>query len=175
MSSRRTSRRQASREQRQDEQRRARRQRRLKRLLPFIIGGVLVLAAGTAGFVLATRDAKVLPPTTVILNHPEIFPPQKIMTTPIEYAVQSHLMEHGAGEGSPPGVVVSYNCVKFTCEPDLVAQLTPLVESSPSGVYLAPYPTMDAKIALTTRGKVETLDTVDADRIRQFIAARPSR
>ena len=43
------------------------------------------------------------------------------------------------------------------------------MESFPPQVYLAPYPTMDAKIALAAPGKLLTLDDLDEDKIRKFI------
>ncbi len=76
-------------------------------------------------------------------------------------------MEH-VGDGDP-GIIVSYNCADYQCEPDLVEQLANLVHSYPPQVFLAPFPRMDAKIALTTQGKLVTLDAFDETRIRRFI------
>ena len=45
-------------------------------------------------------------------------------------------------------MLVQYNCVGFQCEANLVDRLTEIVLTYPPQVYLAPYPTMDAKIAL---------------------------
>ena len=44
---------------------------------------------------------------------------------------------------------VQYNCEQFDCEPDMVERMQAIVEQAPSNVYFAPYPKMDAKIALT--------------------------
>ncbi|MCZ6615404.1 MAG: hypothetical protein O6920_06465 [Chloroflexi bacterium] len=44
-----------------------------------------------------------------------------------------------------------------------------IVESYPPQVYLAPYPGMDAKIALAAPGRLEVLDNFDEQRIREFI------
>ena len=76
----------------------------------------------------------------------------------------------------PPGqMLVQYNCQGYQCEPDLVQNLTDLVKEYPPSVYLAPYPVMDAKIALAAPGKLETLESFDEERIRQFISRNLSR
>ena len=66
-------------------------------------------------------------------------------------------------------MLVQYNCRDFPCEPDLVDRLTEIVQSFPPQVYLAPYPTMDAKIALAAPGKLLTLEAFDEVKIREFI------
>ena len=43
----------------------------------------------------------------------------------------------------------------------------------PSSVYLAPYPGMDAKIALAAPGRLEILDEYDEDQIAASIAFAP--
>ena len=48
-------------------------------------------------------------------------------------------------------------------------RLTEIVVTYPPYVYLAPYPTMDAKIALAAPGRLLTLDSLDEDKIREFI------
>ena len=65
--------------------------------------------------------------------------------------------------------MVQYNCVNFQCDADLVDKLTEIVLTYPPQVYLAPYPTMDAKIALAAPGRLLTLDAFDEDKIREFI------
>lgn len=47
--------------------------------------------------------------------------------------------------------------------------------SFPPFVYLAPYPTMDAKIALAAPGKLLTLDALDENNIREFINDNSNR
>ena len=54
-------------------------------------------------------------------------------------------------------------------------ELTEIVLSFPSDVYLAPYPTMDAKIALAAPGRLVTLETLDASKIRAFITENLDR
>ena len=66
-------------------------------------------------------------------------------------------------------MLVQYNCVDFQCDDGLVDRLTEIVLTFPTQVYLAPYPTMDAKIALAAPGRLLTLDTLDEDKIREFI------
>ena len=65
--------------------------------------------------------------------------------------------------------MVQYNCVNFQCDAALVDRLTEIVLTYPPQVYLAPYPTMDAKIALAAPGRLLTLDAFDEDKIREFI------
>jgi len=66
-------------------------------------------------------------------------------------------------------MLVQYNCRNYQCDGDLVDRLTKIVLSYPPQVYLAPYPTMDAKIALAAPGKLLTLDALEEDKIREFI------
>jgi hypothetical protein len=66
-------------------------------------------------------------------------------------------------------MLVQYNCRTYQCEGDLVDRLTEIVEGYPSTVYLAPYPTMDAKIALAAPGRLVTLDAFEEERMRSFI------
>ena len=121
-----------------------------------VIASVAVLVIGgiIGGFVYAVATNKTLPPTSFSPNHSESLPPQQINTTPIPRLVQEHVMERGGGH--PPGqMLVQYNCQDYQCEPDLVQKLTDLVQGYPPQVYLAPYPGMDAKIALAAPGKLD--------------------
>ena len=72
-------------------------------------------------------------------------------------------------------MLVQYNCVQYQCEPDLVERLTEIVRDYPPYVYFAPYPTMDAKIALAAPGRLLTLEILDEDRIREFISSNSDR
>ena len=72
-------------------------------------------------------------------------------------------------------MLVQYNCVDYQCEPDLVATLTKIVGSYQPTVYLAPYPQMDAKIALAAPGRLLTLENLDEQRIRKFISDNLTR
>ena len=90
------------------------------------------------------------------------------LAVPKETAV--HNMEHA-------GVVVWYNCNAgpmletedcATLRNDLSEVVAPEVGSGRS-VLMTPYPGMDARIALTSWGYLDTFDEFDADRVRMFI------
>lgn len=153
-------------EQRARERRRAARMRTLKRA-----GGIagLVLVVIGLGFwgYRAVQGVKVYPPTDVS-GHSEGVPPSHILTEPMSLGIHKHMLEHADGKG-PPGVIINYNCEDFDCEPDLIERLTAIVQEYPDRVYLAPFPGMDAKIALTRFGEQEILDSFDEQRIRAFI------
>ena len=69
----------------------------------------------------------------------------------------------------PPGqMLVQYNCRDYECEPDLIVDLIALVQTYPRTVYLAPYPGMDAKIALAAPGRLVTLDGFDDSHRKQI-------
>ena len=164
-------RRQRSRERRQQEGRSVRR-RNLRRTLLMVTGGlvVVVLVIAGLGLFMITRSTfgKELPPTGFTPAHLESFPPQQINGRPIPRLVQEHVMERNFGHARG-SMLVQYNCVNFQCDADLVDKLTEIVLTYPPQVYLAPYPTMDAKIALAAPGRLLTLDTLDEDKIREFI------
>jgi hypothetical protein len=86
--------------------------------------------------------------------------PWGVHTRPIPRELQVHNLEDG-------GVLVQYNC---DC-PDLVADLTRVVQRYDRQVILAPYPDMKTRIALTAWTRLETLDSFDEKRIRRFIEA----
>ena len=79
---------------------------------------------------------------------------------PIPNELQVHNLEDG-------GVMVQYNCPDG-CD-ELVTQLSQLVNRYDDHVILAPYPDMDARIALTAWGRIDKLDEVDLERIERFI------
>ena len=126
------------------------------------------------GIVLYGITRKELPPTGFGPNHSESLPTRQISTSPIPRPIQEHVMErnltHPAGR-----MLVEYNCADYECEPDLVERLTEIVRSYPPEVYMAPYPGMDAKIALAAPGRLLTLETLDEDRIREFISQNLNR
>jgi len=164
-------RRQRSRERRQQDSRRVR-LRNLRRTLLMAGGGlaVTVLVIGGLLLFMTTRSTfgKELPPTGFTPAHSESFPPGQINTRPIPRLVQEHVMERNAGH--PRGsMLVQYNCVDFQCDTGLVERLIEIVVAYPPQVYLAPYPTMDAMIALAAPGRLLTLDALDEDKIREFI------
>ena len=164
-------RRQRSRERRQQEGRSVRR-RNLRRILLMAGGGLAVLIVAIGGLLLfmITRSTfgKELPPTSFTPAHLESLPPGQINRQPIPRLVQEHVMERNFGH-ERGSMLVQYNCADFQCDADLVDRLTEIVLAYPPQVYLAPFPTMDAKIALAAPGKLLTLDALDEDKIRKFI------
>ena len=130
--------------------------------------GALALAGGGYLFYTNVIAVGVLPPTTID-GHMESLPPTRILDRPIDLAVQKHILEHWNGAtGAPPGIIVQYNC--RDC-PDLVAKLRALVQRLPERVFLAPYPEMTPRIAVTTRGKIDTMADYDEARILRFVGA----
>ena len=78
-------------------------------------------------------------------------------------------MERGGGHHRIGSMLIQYNCDRFDCEPDMVAKLRAIVSARPSNVYLAPYPVMNAKIALAAPGRLVILDEFDESRVTRFI------
>ena len=152
--------------QKEAEQRARRRGRLFKKGARWgLIGLVAAGGLGWLGYSIAT--AKRLPPTSMA-DHTEENPPAHILTTAMPLAIQKHMLEHADGKGDP-GVIINYNCVKFRCSEDMIERLTTIARSYPAFVYLAPFPDMDVKIAVTRLGKIITLDEVDEGRIRAFV------
>jgi hypothetical protein len=83
-----------------------------------------------------------------------------IHETPISNELQVHNLEDG-------GVMVQYSCPEGCTE--LVSQLTKVVERYDHGVILAPYPDMEARIALTAWNRIDKFKTFDEARIVKFI------
>ena len=170
-------RRQRTRERRQQESRRVRRGN-LRRTLLTVAGGLTlaVLVIGGLLLFMTTRSTfgKELPPTGFTPQHRETLPEQQINSRPIHRLVQEHVMERDSGH-ERGSMLVQYNCRKYQCEDDLEDRLTEIVLSYPPQVYLAPYPTMDAKIALAAPGKLLILDALDEDEIREFIRVNLDR
>lgn len=131
---------------------------------------MVVLVAGGLLLFMTTRSTfgKLLPPTGFTPAHLEYMPPQQINSEPIPRLVQEHVMERNAGHDAG-SMLVQYNCRTYNCEPGLVDSLTDIVAAYPPYVYLAPYPTMDAKIALAAPGRLLTLESLDQDKINEFI------
>ncbi len=166
-------RRQRAGERRLRESRKARR-RNLARTFLMVTGGLAIVAVLIGGIVLYSSTRKELPPTSFGPAHSESLPTQQINTRPIPRPIQEHVMERG-GNHRRGGMLVEYNCADYECGPDLVERLTEMVRSYPPQVYLAPYPGMDAKIALAAPGRLLTLETLDEDRIREFISRNLNR
>jgi hypothetical protein len=147
-------------------ERRTRIRRRARRWALYAGLGLLVVGGG-AFVVIQVATAKIYPPTGMN-DHVESYPPCRICTAPIPEAIQRHILEHRepGGSGDRPGILVQYSCAPC---PEVVAHLTRIVERYPRGVYLAPYPSMTPRVALTTLGRVEALGGVDEARITAFI------
>ena len=80
---------------------------------------------------------------------------------PVPPELSVHNLEHGA-------VAIHYNCPEGC--PDLVARLEALTAPY-ARVLVAPYPWMDARLALVAWGRLQTLDEVDETAIQAFLEA----
>lgn len=136
--------------------------KKIGRLISYAAGGVIILG-GLAWFLSSSPN---LPPTSM-QNHSENSPPSHILTQPIPGAIQRHMLEHADGK-TIPGIIIQYNCNDFDCEPELVQNLTALVEKYPNNVYLAPN-NYDGKIIITKLGRREIMDSFDEQAIKTFI------
>ncbi len=143
-------------------------EQRARFLKKFARAGAAFLAAGSViggiGWFIAARPS--LPPTTAE-GHTEDMPPSHISSQPIPDSTQRYMLEHADGNGMP-GVLVQYNCAKYSCEQNLAGQLVDLIKQYPANVYLAPN-SYDGKIVLTRLGRMEVLESFDATRIKNFI------
>jgi hypothetical protein len=153
-------------QQKEAEHRRRRRKRLVKKSVTWGVVG-LIVSVGVVWLGYSIATAKRLPPTS-IADHVEQSPSGHILTTPMPIAIQKHMLEHADG-GGRPGVIINYNCVKFRCADGLIDRLAGVVRAYPDFVYLAPYPEMDVKIAVTKLGKILTMDDPDLEKIRVFI------
>ncbi len=143
----------------------ARRQRLFKKAANAVL--VVSIAGGAIfglGWFISTRPS--LPPTTA-QGHTEDMPQAHVGGQPIPDSTQRHLLEHADGKGKP-GVLIQYNCRKYSCEPDLIQKLTDLTKQYPDNVYLAPN-NYDGKIILTKLGRQEILESFAEDAIKKFI------
>ena len=148
--------------------------RNLRRTIILGAGGLAAVAAVIGVFLLVGINQKTLPPTSFGPNHSESLPPQQINLSPIPRLIQEHVMERNRTH--PQGqMLVQYNCLDYYCAPDMVEKLTEIVQAFPRTVYLAPYPGMDANIALAAPGRLLTLDSLDVERVREFIKENLTR
>lgn len=85
-----------------------------------------------------------------------------IHTQPIPNELQVHNLEDG-------GVMVQYSCPEGC--PELIDALAGIVARYDTQVILAPYPDMDARIALTAWGRLDKFEAFDEARIVRFIEA----
>ena len=168
------------------DERRARQERARRRRYWWLLGGIgVVVVAAVFGW-FAYQSAANLPGTPVptlgnahIQTADDPHPPYNsdpptsgphlphiapwgIHTEPIPRELQVHNLEDG-------GVVVQYRCPEGC--PDLVEKLKAIVSRYEKQVVLAPYPTMDKRIALTGWGRIDKFDEFDEKRIVRFITA----
>ena len=85
--------------------------------------------------------------------------------------VQKHMIDHAGGRG-PPSVIINYNCKGFECEPDLLRDLTGIADRYTQFVYVAPFPGMSKKLAITRNQNIQTFDDFDEQALGSFIAPR---
>ena len=160
--------------QEKEQQTKARKQR--KGLL-FSAAILLVLASAVVGYFIASQSMQFAVPemasphlgpgqtfTQYNTNPPtsgphfEGHPEQKISGQPVPKEIQVHVLEHG-------GIMIQYNCKN--CD-DLIVKLGEIAKQY-KDVYLAPYPDMDATIALTAWGKLAKFKEYDEKAIVKFI------
>lgn len=142
-----------------------------KRIGTYLIYGLIGVAViGGLGWFISTRSSL---PSTTAQGHTEDMPQAHVTDTPIPDSMQRHMLEHADGKGKP-GIIIQYNCEKYSCEPDLVQKLTELVNQYPDNVYLAPN-SYDGKIILTKLGDIKVLEDFDEQVIRDFMNSLPSK
>lgn len=138
----------------------------MRRVLSILI--TVAVISGIVWIIITPSKRPNLPPT-VMDGHIEVNPKEHISSEPMADPVQRHMIEHADGKGKP-GVIIQYNCQKYTCEPDLIQKLTDLVKQYPENVYLAPN-TYDGKIILTKLGNIKILESFDEMVIKEFIGS----
>ena len=130
-----------------------------------ILAVFLIVIIG--GIFLIIPNIKTLPPTDM-QGHIEVSPPSHVMREPMGDLIQKHMLEHSDGTG-PPGIIINYNCKQYNCEPGLIENLEAFADKYPANVYVAPFPKMDAKIALTRLNKIQVLEEYNEQAIEGFI------
>lgn len=88
-----------------------------------------------------------------------------ISDSPIPDELQLHNLEDG-------GIGIQYNCslVENDCK-QLVESLATIAKKYPDKVFMAPYPKLDTKIALTAWTRLDKFNDFDQDRIQLFVKA----
>jgi len=140
--------------------------KKIKNYSIFVV--IFILVVGSIGYLVAT--SKTLPPVS-IQGHIEVNPTSHVLKEPMKLEIQKHMLEHADGSG-PPGIIINYNCEDYECESDLVENLELFSEKYPSNVYITPFKNMDAKIVLTRLNKIEILESLDEQKIDNFINRR---
>jgi len=129
---------------------------------------VVLVIAGITWFISSRPN---LPPID-LAGHIEQNPSSHILDTEMTEPVQKHMLEHADGDDKKgQGVIVQYNCKKYSCERDLISKLTALVKKYPKNVYLASG-NYSGKIILTRLNKREILEKFNDKKIIAFIENR---
>lgn len=128
---------------------------------------LIIVAVFIVFYLYGKTNEKILPPTDM-QGHIEASPQSHILKEPMGVAVQKHMLEHSDGSGRP-GVIINYNCEDYSCETGLIEKLENFAIEYPQHVYVAPFPKMTAKIALTKQGRIEILEGYNEPLIRSFI------
>ena len=127
-------------------------------LMMLVIVGIIWFAASRPN----------LPPID-LAGHIEQNPPSHILDTEMKEPIQKHMLEHADGDDKKgQGMIIQYNCKKYSCEKDLIPKLTTLVKKYPKNIYLAPG-NYSGKIILTRLNKREILEKFDEEKIIAFI------
>lgn len=140
-----------------------------RKKIKFWVFGIGLPAAVIAGivFLISKAPDKAKLPPTIMQGHVEENPKSHILDAPMPEVIQKHMLEHADGKGKP-GIIIQYNCEKYSCESDLVTRLTEFVKKYPDNVYLAPG-NYDGKIILTKLGEYKVLEVYDENAIKSFI------
>jgi len=128
-------------------------------IIVLLVWGVIALIPG----------GLTLPPTTM-QGHTEQLPSSHVLKKPMPIEIQKHMLEHADGvDSAPPGIILSYNCDDFDCEPGMIENLEAFATEYPANVYVAPFKNLEVKIALTRLNKIQVLDEYNEQVIDNFI------
>lgn len=154
-----------------------------------ILGGVLMMAtlfAGTAQYMSSTAPSSSSPTgaATSETNPPSGYslrqasdlpsvrqsqiPNSQVVKSPLSRDTQLYLLARG-GQNGQPGVLLQYNCPN-RC-PSVVNKLTAIAQDYQGWVYVAPYPDMEEKVAMTAFQRIDKRETVDPSYIENFICS----
>ena len=132
---------------------------------------IVVVALIIIGIIWFAASRPNLPPID-LAGHIEQNPPSHILDQEMTEAIQKHMLEHADGDDKKgQGMIIQYNCKKYSCEKDFIPKLTTLVKKYPKNIYLAPG-NYDGKIILTKLGQRKTLSSFDEGQITDFITGK---
>jgi len=137
-----------------------------QRVVKLATGGLLVVFG--LGFVMGikylTNSRPKYPPVT-LAGHIEAYPPNRFSTKPIPEAIHKHILEH-TPQGTP-GVVITYNCTDFDCDPQLPDKLRSLLDKYPH-LYVAAGD-YDSPLIISRAGRQIRLEGYNEEAIIKFI------